>query len=372
MSTREHIDTVIVGAGQAGLATAYYLGRAGVPCLVLDEHDRVGDQWRRRYDSLLLNTPAQYDSLPGWAFPAPRWTFPSSTDMGDYLEAYAGRFAIDVRHGTPVTSIEQQADGTWVVCCDGAELAARNVVVAIGGERHPKVPALAAEVDPGIRQLHSSTYRNPGQLLPGPVLVVGAGQSGADLAQEAQRAGHQTWLSGRVRGQSPTPVDSRRAHVLLPVLWFLANHVLTTSTPAGRRMKPVVRMGGTPLVRTRTTDLDAAGVTRVEARTEGTEGGLPRLADGQVLDVANIIWCTGFRQDFSLIRPSVTGEDGWPVDEAGVVPGASGLYFVGLLFQRGFYSMLIGGAWRDARRIAEHIAGRPPVDLGERTSARVG
>ncbi len=142
------------------------------------------------------------------------------------------------------------------------------------------------------------------------------------------------------------------------MLWFLANHVLTVRTPVGRRMQPEVRAGGTPLVRVKTHHLRDAGVTLHEARTTDVSDGRPCLEDGTVLDVANVIWCTGFRQDFSMIHPPVTGDDGWPRDEGGVVAEAPGLYFMGLLFQRGFYSMLIGGAGRDARYIARHILRR--------------
>src|SRR4051794_3004573 len=174
----ERLGTVIIGAGQTGLATAYYLGRAGVPCVVLDEHERVGDQWRQRYDSLLLNSPAQYDGLPGLPFPAPRGSFPTAGEMGDHLERYAEQMAITVRSGVAVRSVEQQPDGSWRLTTSAGQLLAENVVVACGAEQLPRVPDCAGRLDPGIRQLHSSGYRNPGQLLPGPVLVTGAGQSG--------------------------------------------------------------------------------------------------------------------------------------------------------------------------------------------------
>ncbi|HEY3407614.1 MAG TPA: NAD(P)-binding domain-containing protein, partial [Propionicimonas sp.] len=245
------------------------------------------------------------------------------------------------------------------VTCSDASYLASNVVVATGGERHPRVPEFADQLDPGIRQLHSSAYRNPGQLLPGPVLVVGAGQSGADLAAECARSGHETVLSGRIKAEVPFAIDSVMSRITFPVLWFLANHVLTDRTPIGRKVKPAVRSGSTaPLVRVRSVDLDRAGVQRVEARTVGVRDGMPLLADGRVPEVTNVLWCTGFGQDFSIIRPPVTDEHGWPTDSGGIMTELPGLYFMGLLFQRGFYSMLIGGVGRDAKYIAEHIAAR--------------
>ena len=235
---------------------------------------------------------------------------------------------------------------------------ADNVVLACGAEQIPQVPDVAGELDPGIRQLHSSGYRNPGQLLPGRVLVVGAAQSGADIALEIAGAGHETWLSGRAMPEIPVPFGSRRMRRALPVLWFLANHVFTVQTPIGRRMQPAIRRGGTPLIRYKRSDLAAVGVHLTEARTVGADDGRPVLDDGTVLDVANVVWCTGFRQDFGLVRPDVTGEDGYPRGDAGIVSDTPGLYYVGLLFQTAFASMLIGGAGRDAERIAAHIAAR--------------
>ena len=335
-------------------ALADVLGRAGVPCVVLDEHRRVGDQWRQRYDSLRLNSPAQYDGLPGLPSPAPRWSYPTGAEMGDHLERYAQVMGIDVRGGVAVRSVVRQADGTWLV---NGELAAENVVIAVGAEQVPKIPNVAADLDPGIRQLHSSGYRNPGQLLPGPVLVVGAGQSGADLALEIAGAGHETWLSGRAMPELPVPFGSRRLRMGLPVLFFLARHVLTVRTPVGRRLQPQIRTGGAPLVRVRRADLAAAGVHLVEARTTGADDGRPRLDDGTVLDVANVVWCTGFRQEFGLVSPDPTGDDGYPRGN-GIVEDLPGLYYVGLIFQTAFASILIGGAGTDAKRVAAHIAAR--------------
>jgi putative flavoprotein involved in K+ transport len=355
----ERLGTVIIGAGQTGLATAYYLGRAGVPCVVLDEHERVGDQWRQRYDSLLLNSPAQYDGLPGLPFPAPKGSYPSGADMGDHLERYVSEMDLVVRSGVSVSAVDRQPGGDYLLTTSAGELMAENVVVACGAEELPSVPAISVGLDPGIRQMHSSAYANPDQLLPGPVLVVGAGQCGADIALEISRAGHETWVSGRAVPEMPVPFGSRRMRAGLPVLWFLVNHVLTARTPMGRRMQPKVRQGGAPLVRVRRTDLAAAGVHLTEARTVAVDDeGRPVLDDDTVLDVTNVVWCTGFRQDFGLVRPDVTGEDGYPRGDGGIVDDFPGLYYVGLIFQTAFASMLIGGAGRDAQRIAAHIAAR--------------
>ena len=165
--------------------------------------------------------------------------------------------------------------------------------------------------------MHSSDYRNLAQLQEGAVLVVGAAHSGADIAHEAA-ARHTTILSGVDTGQIPASVETRRGRMGFRVLFFLGSHVLTVDTPFGRKMRPHIRHGGGPLLRYRKKDLLAAGVERVLARTVGTQDGLPVLDDGRVVDVQNVIWCTGFRRDFSWIQvPFEVGEDGYPVQYRG-------------------------------------------------------
>jgi putative flavoprotein involved in K+ transport len=255
-----------------------------------------------------------------------------------------------------------QTDGGFAVTSSTGVLEADQVVVATGGEHHPRVPDLAERLDPGIRQVHSHDYRDPSQLLPGATLVVGVGQSGADLALEIAGAGHETWLSGTPAGEIPVELGSFKARMATPVIFFLAHHVLTERTPMGRRARERVRFGaGAPLVRVKLHHLVEAGVHHVPERTGDVVDGLPALADGTVLDVANVVWCTGYHQDFSFIHPSPIGEDGWPRDAGGVMEDMPGLYFMGLLFQRGFYSMLVGGAGRDAKHIASKILTRARV-----------
>jgi putative flavoprotein involved in K+ transport len=235
-----------------------------------------------------------------------------------------------------------------------------NVVVASGTfGRKPYVPDFADRLDPGITQLHSSRYKHPAQLAPGPVLVVGASHSGGDIAYEAARAGHPTVLSGRINGQVPFDIEGPAARALFPVLFGLAKHVLTIRTPIGRKMRGHARAHGGPLLRVKRADLVRAGVDLVEARTVGVHAGDPVLEGGRVLDVANVVWCTGFRQDFSWIDAPVVGPDGWPLEHRGVVAVAPGLYFVGLAFQYAFASMLVGGAGRDAEYVVRQLVAAP-------------
>jgi len=352
------IETVIVGGGQAGLATAYHLTQHGRSCVVLDAAERVGDSWRARWPSLRLYSPARLDALPGLPFPAPKHSFPSGAEMADYLEAYAERFDLPVRSGVRVDGVGRNGD-RYLVTAGDVELEAENVVVATGAFDEPNVPAFADELRPEIAQLHSRDYRGPEQLRQGPVLVVGAAHSGSDIAHEVATAGHETILCGRDTGQIPVPVDSRRARPVLSVLRIVWTRVMTVDTPIGRRASRKHRVHGGPLLRIRRRDLAEAGVERVHERAVGTENGLPVLDGGRVADVANVIWCTGFRGDYSWLDvPFDYVEDGFPRQYRGAVDGAPGLYFVGLPFLHSFASMLVLGAGRDGERVARHIVAR--------------
>jgi putative flavoprotein involved in K+ transport len=279
--------------------------------------------------------------------------------MGDYLESYASRLELPVRSGVRVERVDRLDDGFAVTTSDGGRLEARQVVVATGPFRAPYVPELAAQLDPAIRQLHSHDYRNPAQVAAGSVLVVGLSHSGADIAFELANAGHRTYLSGKSNGQLPIKVvDTQRARVGWPVVQFLFKHVFTMRTPVGRSMRPHARHGGGPLLRVRLGDLDRAGVERHEARTVGARHGRPELADGTVLDVATVIWATGYRPDYAFVNAPITGADGWPEEVRGVSPTVPGLFFVGVPFQYAFSSMLVTGADRDARYVVDRIAER--------------
>ncbi len=368
MHQTEHVETVIIGGGQAGLAVGYFLERHGRPFTILDANERVGDSWRERWPTLRLYSPAMVDGLPGMPFPAPRHSFPTAAEMADYLETYAATFELPVRNGVQVDGVERAGDG-YVVSAGRERIAAENVVVATGVFQHesPIVPEFASELDPRITQLHSADYRGPEQLQPGPVLIVGAAHSGGDIALEVARAGHPTILSGRDTGQIPFDIESRLARVVFPLLAFAWTRVVTVSTPIGRKAKRAIRTHGGPLLRVKRADLSAAGVERVIVRTAGVTDGNPMLADGRVLDVANVVWCTGFRNDYGWIRlPLRTEPDGFPEQRRGVVASHPGLYFVGMPFLHSFASMLILGASRDGRRVARHIVQRMQTRVSER------
>lgn len=350
----ERINTVVIGGGQAGLSVGYHLKKRGVPFVILDASERIGDVWRNRWDSLRLFTPARFSSLDGMPFPADPNSFPTKEAMGDYLDAYARHFKLPVRSGVRVERLSRLGD-RFLIVAGNFQFEADNVVVAMANYQRPRVPAFTGELDPRIVQLHSLDYRNPAQLQPGGVLIVGAGNSGAEIALDVARD-HETWVAGRDTGHVPFRIDGVAARLLLVrlVLRVVFHRILTVKTPIGRKARAKMLHIGGPLVRTKPRDLTAAGITRV-GRLARVENGLPVLEDGRVLDVANVVWCTGFHPGFAWIDLPVFGPDGEPEHQLGVVAREPGLYFVGLHFLSAMSSVMIHGVGRDAARIADRI-----------------
>jgi putative flavoprotein involved in K+ transport len=350
MGELDKVQAVVVGGGQAGLATAYELARRGVGLVVLEAEERIGTQWRLRWDSLRLFTPARHDALPGSEFPAPASNFPGKDQMADYLEAYVRDARLPVRTGVRALTLTR-SDSAYVLQTTAGTLLAEHVVVATGYQR-PKVPAFAADIRSDVTQLHAGEYRNPGQLI-GDVLVVGAGTSGVEIAIEAAQAGHRTVLAGRGTGAIPPIVYAFDGKLF----WFYANRIASLRTPMGRRMKPLILAHGAQLVRLKMADAIAAGVERAP-RVVGVENGIPVCEDGRRFGATTVVWCTGFGRDYSWIQFPVAGPDGYPRHSSGVANGEPGLYFVGLPFQTRLTSALIGGVGADAGFVADVIANR--------------
>ena len=351
----QRVETLVIGGGQAGLAVGYHLAQRGRPSLIVDANDRVGDAWRNRWDSLHLFTPNRFNSLPGMHFPGPDWALPSKDEFADYLESYAARFELPIWTGVRVGHLTRSGS-RFVATAADRRLKADNVVVAMSSWQRPRVPDFASDLDPAILQFHVVDYRNPEQLQDGDVLVVGAGNSGAEIAMDLAPT-RRVWLSGRFNGVLPFRPTSPAARLLMPIVGRVIFHrVLTTSTPIGRRVRPKALAKGDPLIRVKPKDLAKAGVERVP-RTTGVSDGLPQLEDGRRLDVANVVWCCGFEPGFSWIDLPVFGPSE-PKHDRGVVESEPGLYFVGLKFLYSKSSEQIHGVGRDAARIADLIAAR--------------
>jgi putative flavoprotein involved in K+ transport len=357
-STTENVETLVLGGGQAGLSVGYHLAQRDLPFVILDANQRIGDSWRKRWDSLRLFTPARYNALPGMRFPGPAHSFSSKDEVADYLECYAARFELPVRAGIRVDRLSR--NGThFVVEAGNRRLEAENVVVAMASHQVPRVPPLAHELDPDVHQLHAGEYRNPSQLREGTVLVVGAGNSGAEIAIEVAEK-YPTWLAGKESGHVPFRIERAPArHLFLPLMFRVVGHrVLTVRTPIGRKMRPKLLSHGAPLVRVKPKDIAAAGIERVP-RVVGVRDGLPLLEDNRVLEPSNVIWCTGFRPDFSWIDLPIFGEEEEPIEpihHRGIVAVEPGLYFVGLFFLYAMSSGFLPGVGRDAEHIVKDIA----------------
>jgi putative flavoprotein involved in K+ transport len=362
MHNHETFDVVVIGGGQAGLATGYFLAQRGLRFVILDANERIGDAWRKRWDSLRLFSPAKLDALPGMRFPAPPDSFPTKDEMGDYLEAYAARFELPVRTRTKVERLSKLSEGTFLVETSQGRIYAEQVIVAMASYQGARIPPFARELDPGIVQVHAGEYKNPSQLRDGAVLLVGAGNSGAEIAMELSKS-RTTWMSGRDVGEIPFELGGFWSRLVLT--WFVFrvvfHRLLTVKTPMGRKMREVMLKQGGPLIRTRTSDLDAVGVKRVP-RVAGVSGGRPVLEDGRVLDVASIVWCTGFHAGLSWIDLPIFDEEGRPRHQSGVAQ-AEGLYFVGQMFLHAASSTMIHGVGRDAERIVRTVAARAAMPV---------
>lgn len=357
---REHIETLVIGGGQAGLAVGHQLSQRGVPFLIVDANQRTGDAWRNRWDSLRLFTPNRFNNLPGLPYPGKDWGFPTKDELADYLESYARHFDLPIRNGVKVDRLTRVGD-RLVATADGSEFEAENVVVAMANFQQPKVPVYAAELDPEIVQFHAAEYKNPGQLRSGEVLVVGVGNSGAEITMELVQD-RQVWLSGTKPGQMPFRPEAMSGRIMMPLAKNILTRVLTTSTPIGRRARPRFLARGAPLLRVKERDLKRAGVKRV-GRTVGVRDGYPELEDGRVLDVANVVWCTGYERGFSWIDLPVFDSNGAVIHDRGVVDAVPGLYFVGLKFLHAALSDTLAVVGRDAHYVVEHLAQRQPTGL---------
>jgi putative flavoprotein involved in K+ transport len=349
---KESFRTIIIGGGQSGLAVGHFLALKNEDFIILDKNSRSGDAWRCRWDSLRLFTPSQFDSLPDMPFAKSKNYFPTKDEIADYIEEYARKFNLPVHHNVKVENLSRDDQG-YQITTSNELFSTKNVIVATGPFHLPFIPTYTDQLDAEIFQLHSSAYLNPHQIAAKSVLVVGAGNSGAEIALDLSKAGKKVWLSGRDVGRIPANSPLGKIFDGRLVWWFMT-HMLTVDTPIGRKMQADVVHHGTPLGRTRREEIAAAGVI-LSPRLSGVQSGKPQLEDGQILPVEGVIWATGFRPDYHWIDLPIFDEHGYPMHSGGVVQDAPDLYFIGLPFQTGLSSSLLGGVGKDAAYIAARI-----------------
>jgi len=355
-SSRRRYDVIVIGGGQAGLSVGYQLRKLGLGFVILDASERIGDVWRKRWDTLRLFTPTRYDALDGLPFPGPPDAFPTKDEMADYLERYAAHFQLPVKSGVRVTRLSRHGQ-RYLVEAGAESFEAEQVVVAMASYQGRKLPDFARELSPDIVQLHSCEYHGLSQLQPGAVLVVGAANSGSEIAIETVTR-HRTWLSGRDPGELPFSIASFWARLVVPFLFRIVfHHILSVKTPLGRKARAKMLRSGGPRIRQRRVDLARAGVEWAP-RTVGAQAGLPLLADGSSADVRNVVWCTGYSSGLSWIELPIFDENGEPRHASGLVESEPGLYFVGQHFQHSFSSSMIHGVGRDAARMVQALHAR--------------
>ncbi|OGN96271.1 MAG: FAD-dependent oxidoreductase [Chloroflexi bacterium RBG_13_50_21] len=402
------IDTIVVGGGQGGLSTSYYLKQQGRGHIVLEQAYQAAQVWRNRWDSFTLNTPNWMTRLPGAEYQGndPDGFMPRD-EVVAYFEAYIERFELPVRYGIRVTSVEPIEAG-YLVSTDDGEFAAANVVIATGLHQQPKIPLFSANLPAEMRQFHSSEYRNPEALPAGAVLIVGSAQSGCQIAEELYQSGRKVYLSVSSSARFPRRYRGKDTSWWMNIIGLLDKTVDQLPSPKAKfagsahstgkegghtiNLHQFARDGVVLLGHIQSMQEDRLTVApdlmenlvkadKAEAdfikqvdeyiernRVEAPIENLPELRDGYdgkeilALDLASVgitavIWSTGYKFDFNLVKLPAFDEDGYPLQHRGVTE-FPGLYFIGLPFLYKPKSGLLAGVGDDAAHVAEHINSR--------------
>lgn len=341
-----HARVAIIGGGQAGLAMARCLKVGGLEPLVLDAHGAVGDPWRRRYDSLKLFTPSQYSGLPGMPFPLPRDTYPTKDQVASYLVAYAKHFEIDVHLRSSVTRLTREGRHFRLEVNDSAVVMADVVVLATGTLQRPYTPSFANKLGEDVRQLHSDQYRNPTQLVPGDACVVGAGNSGAQIAEELSRNRRVYIAMPEMPKRFPQRLLGR------DIFWWM-NLLGMLNVPAEARSH-AISGGAIPLIGTDLKALIRSGAVTRMPRAVDAEPGHLLFENGKRLPVRNVVWATGFTNAYNWVDVPGAIDRDMPRHHLGISV-VHGLYFIGLPWLATKGSGFLGWVGRDAERLAAHI-----------------
>ncbi|KAB7704371.1 SidA/IucD/PvdA family monooxygenase [Bacillus aerolatus] len=342
--------TVVIGAGQAGLAMGYYLKQLKQPFLLLDRWQEIGEEWKRRYASLMLFTPRLYSSLPGLALPDDPQGLPTKDEIANYLKRYAENFQLPIQLQTGVTRVHKKNNDFYVETNRG-EFKAANVVIATGPFQKPRIPDFAKNLSPNIVQLHSSQYKRPTDLQIGNVLVVGGGNSGAQIAVELSKE-RQTYLSVSQKMKFlPLKIGKKS------VFWWLDKvGILKASHNSwiGRKVQAI----GDTIFGSELKEAIGNGRITLKERTVHSNETVLQFKDKSILEAQNIIWATGFISDYSWLDiEGVLNDIGKPIHNRGKT-SVPGLYFLGLPWQHRRGSALLQGVGDDAQYVMQHIQTR--------------
>lgn len=346
-------DVVVVGGGQAGLAISYHLNRSGVRHLVLEAAGQVGASWAHRWDSLRLFTPATYSALPGLPFPGPGDRYPTGTDVARYLADYAEHFDLPVRTSSAVQTLAQDRTAgntpadVFTLATPTRLITAARVIVATGAFGAPATPGFAPDLGPDLPVLHSHDYRRPSDVPDGAVLVVGAGNTGYQLALELARNGRTVHLAQGNAGRTvPQRVAGR------DIFWWLTRSGMITApadSAVGRRLR-----ANDPVIGTSRTTLRTAGV-RFRPRAVGGTGRTVAFADNTSLRPDGVLWATGYRHDDRWINVPETLDEHGTLRTTGLDTAVRGLHVLGRPWQRSRGSALLGFVGQDAHHLAAAV-----------------
>ncbi|MBS4201071.1 NAD(P)-binding domain-containing protein [Bacillus sp. FJAT-49732] len=340
-------DVIVIGGGQAGLAMGYYLRKTSLSFLILDNNELVGDAWRKRYDSLVLFTPRSYSSLPGLEVEGDPSGYPTKNEIANYLEQYGKTFNLPIQLKCEVTKVRKE-NGQYHIVTKDSLIKSKKVIIATGPFHTPRIPSFAKDLPKDIVQLHSSEYKNQTQLNHGSVLVVGGGNSGAQIAVELSSI-HETYLSiGHKIRFLPLSIGKKS------FFWWCEKIGLLKASGdsfIGKKFKgkPDPIFGFELRERIKNKEV------KLKARSKSIKGNIIQFEDSSTLRVQNVIWATGFNKDYSWIDiPNLFDRNGYIKHERGITEN-EGLYFLGLPWQHRRGSALLLGVGDDAEYLAHHI-----------------
>lgn len=341
------LDFIIIGAGQSGLAMGYYLKEAGYSFTILDSNKQLGAAWLKRWDSLKLFTPTQYNHLPGLEMDLPENYYPNKYEVAEYIANYVKHFGFDVRLETLVQKVKKEQDIFSVTTSKGT-IQAKQIIVATGPFHTPFIPAFASKIGSDVLQMHSKNYMSPQQLNPGATLVVGGGDSGVQILDEISQTNSPTFFSGNASGTS-LPQE-----FLGKTLWWWFDKLGIIAAPKtsflgrflSKRMQPII---GTDIKAI----LKRPNVKAVGRSLDANESEII-CETGALKGIANIIWATGFKPNFSWLEGIELDEDGYPTNERGISP-IEGLFYIGLPWMHTRGSATLGGVKNDAKYLIDYI-----------------
>jgi putative flavoprotein involved in K+ transport len=341
-------DVLVIGAGQAGLALGYHLKQSGFDFLLVDQHERIGDSWRKRFESLVLFTPRSYSALPGLPVAGDPEGYPTKDETADYLESYARHFDLPVELRTRIVRLEKEDETFIATSNSGRAFTSRAVVLATGAFQEPAIPPIAQQLSADVMQLAPENYRNPQQTPSGTVLVVGDGATGRQIARELT-ATHRVFLStGRSRRVSPNRLLGRN------IFWWMDKLGLirkSRNTSIGRFLMKADPFPGKELELDKLRD---QGVTVVGRLVEAS-GRTVSFSDGQSTEIDVVIWATGYRDRTDWVAiPEAKDERGGFIEERGISP-VPGLAFIGRSWQWTRGSALLTGVSADAEYVVRHL-----------------